>query len=170
MKAIEINDIKKFTSALFVGKTFDTFCVTEASFSTLINIRIDGRVNREFLTGEKEPEVAEGGNYLEGDGEKNEPVKWENIKSLCYNIIAGKRLPLKFKIVFMVPPEKMGNLIEREGLDISARSVNAMFLNIRFENKKLTCTTGISLKEFTLDKSLENAWDNSMEKFLERFV
>ena len=38
-------------------------------------------------------------------------------------------------------------------------------LNIRFENGKLSCTTGTSLKLFTLDKSLDQAWDRMVQKF-----
>jgi len=78
MKSIEIDNIRKFTSALFVGETFDSFCVTEASFSTLVDISIDGHINREFLGEEAAP-----------DENADETAAWKKLKPLCYEIIKG---------------------------------------------------------------------------------
>ena len=49
MRAIEIDNLKQFTTALFAGETFDGFLVTEASFSTITNITIDGHINQDFM-------------------------------------------------------------------------------------------------------------------------
>ncbi len=159
MKSIEIGNIKKFTSALFVGGDFDTFCVAEASMSTLINVTIDGHTNPEFLKTE------------DGTVPDISPIiKWSEIKSLCYDVIKGTRLPLKFRIILMVPEAKVGSFITNAGLDIRPEEVGTLALNIRYEAGKLTCITGTSLKAFRPDKTLEEAWDASMMKFLGRFA
>ena len=38
-------------------------------------------------------------------------------------------------------------------------------MNITYQNKEVTCTSGTSMKTFTLDKSLDHAWDEMMLKF-----
>ena len=41
-----------------------------------------------------------------------------------------------------------------------------MYLNLNYDGTRLTCTTGISLKLFTMDKTLEKAWDDAAQKKL----
>ena len=40
-----------------------------------------------------------------------------------------------------------------------------LYLNIHFENGRLSCVTGTSFKTFTLDKTLEHVWDEYAERF-----
>ena len=157
MRVFEIDNVKKFTLNLFVGDAFDDFLVTEASFSTLTNITIDGHMNREFM-GEAELALPE----------KDKVIAWRTLKPLCYNIIKGQKVPLRFKIIFMLPTEIVLKFLDDEGLDIEPVEINALFLNVKFESGALTCTTGTSMKIFTLDKSLEDAWECRMMKFLDR--
>lgn len=157
MRVFEIDNIKKFTSNLFIGKAFDDFLVTEASFSTLTNITIDGHMNREFM-GEAELALPD----------KDRVISWRALKPLCYNIIKGQKVPLRFKIIFMMPTQMVLSFLDDEGLDFEPIEINALFLNVKFENNALTCTTGTSMKIFTLDKSLEDAWECRIMKFLDR--
>lgn len=158
MRSISIENIKSFTTHLFAKDTFDGFLVTEASFSTITNITIDGHINRDFM-GEAElalPENQEGS------------VFWRKLRPLCYEIIKGQKVPLRFKIVFMMPSDYVQSFLESTGLHYRPDQVNGLFLNITFQEGKLSCATGTSLKEFTLDKSLEHAWDDQIEKLLKR--
>ncbi len=158
MKSISIENIKNFTTHLFAGETFDGFLVTEASFSTITNITIDGHINQDFM-GEAElalPENREGAVY------------WKKLRPLCYEIIKGQKVPLRFRIVFMMPSDFVFQFLSSTGLDFEPVQVNGLFLNVNFQDGKLVCTTGTSLKDFTLDKSLEYAWDDQIEKFLIR--
>ena len=158
MKSVNIENIKSFTTHLFARETFDGFLVTEASFSTITNITIDGHINRDFM-GEAELAMPEN---------KEGTVYWKKLRPLCYEIIKGQKVPLRFKIVFMMPSEAVLSFLDSAGLDYEAVQVNALFLNVNFQDGKLVCTTGTSLKEFTMDKSLEYAWDEQVVKFLNR--
>lgn len=193
MNLIEITNIKKFTTALFAGETFDSFCVTEASFSTLFSVSIDGHINQDFLkgpgpaaseaTGTQEigsadavegmaARVAEESAYQTAapEGPFDEVIKWGQIRSLCYNIVKGKRLPVRFRIIFMTPPEKVAGFLASHDLtNYSPSEINALFMNVYYEGGKLTCTTGVSMKSFSMDKSIERAWDESVVKFISRF-
>jgi len=156
MRSIEIENLKKFTTALFARETFDGYLVTEASFSTITTITIDGHINQEYM-GEADLALPEN---------KEKVVYWKKLRPLCYEIIKGQKVPLRFKIVFMMPSEVVLKFLDDAGLDFEPIEVNALFLNLTFQEGKLICTTGTSMKAFTLDKSLEIAWDDQVEKLL----
>ena len=48
------------------------------------------------------------------------------------------------------------------------RNAAALFINITFENGAIGVTTGFSQKVFALDKSLDQAWDEVVEKFFKK--
>lgn len=156
MRLTEIENKKKFTRALFTGDAFDKFLVTEAAFDTLTGFRIDGHINMDFLDDSEAalPENQEGVIY------------WSRVKNFCFEIIKGKKLPLKFKIVFMLPVRLYKAFLARTQVDFKPEDINALFLNISYQEDKLTSTSAVSLKNFSLDKSLENAWDDYISRFI----
>lgn len=156
MRLIEVENIKSLTTALFAKDSFDKFLVTEASISALNTFTFDGHINDSYLD-EKEAALPD---YKEGI------VYWSKIKPLCYEIIKGKKVPLRFKIVFALPKHLFSAFLKKAQLDMNPDNINALFLNIGFQANHLTCTTAISLKSFSLDKSLENAWDEYINKFI----
>lgn len=158
MKSTVIENIKKFTAHIFTRDTFDNFLVTEASFSTSFDVSIDGHINQDYLDGAESslPENREG------------VVFWKKLRPLCFGLIKGQKVPLRFKIVFMIPSSYVAKFLSGAGLNYSPDQVNALFLNVTYQDGKLVCTTGTSLKGFTLDRSLEQAWDAQMESFLIR--
>lgn len=56
MVAREIEDIKGFTSDLFVGTKFDSFLLKEARFVTFAAFDIDGKVREDYYTREEREE------------------------------------------------------------------------------------------------------------------
>ncbi len=156
MRLIEVENIKALTSHLFAKDSFDKFLATEVSISALNTITIDGHINEQYLD-EKEIALPEN---------KEGVIYWSKIRSLCYEIIKGRKVPLRFKIVFALPRHLFGAFLKKVNLGMSPDDINALFLNIGFQANKLTCTTAVSLKSFSLDKSLENAWDEYINKFI----
>ena len=47
-------------------------------------------------------------------------------------------------------------------VNIGLENVTGLYLNVNFQDGKMSCTTGASLKTFSLDKSLEQQWDEYM--------
>ena len=156
MKSIEIENIKNLTTALFTGTNFDEFLVTEAYFSTLFDVSIEGHINKDFLNDEEKelPENKEGS------------VSWGRVRGYCFELIKGRKTPLKFKIVFRMPSNRVEGFIRKYGLNFEPEDINALFLNVNYEAGKMWCVTGTSMKAFTLDKSVDEAWDAQMQKFL----
>ena len=46
--------------------------------------------------------------------------------------------------------------------------VGGLYINIQYENHEMICVTGTSMKQFTLDRTLENEWDENVKKFLKK--
>ena len=150
-----ITDIKTFTSALFVGEIFDNFLVSDVSITTYNTFSIDGHIRKGFYSNEEYEEL--GAPALS---------KWSSLKPFCFNIIKGKKLPLSFKIIFCLSEEAIMSFLSDNELDYAIENINGLFINIKFENNELSYVTGTSLNIFTLDRSLEQAFDSYISKFI----
>ena len=64
---------------------------------------------------------------------------WQEVKPYCFSIIKGKKTPLSFKIVFQLSRQA-----------------------------SLICTTGTSMKLFSMDKSLDLLWDEAVITFFKK--
>ena len=160
MKSIEIENVKQFTTQLFAGTAFDDFLAVEATFLTAATFTIDGHINPGFLDEEQLqfPENQEG------------ILHWKKLKAICFEIIKGKKVPQRFKIIFKMPKSKIEIFLRQSGLSVPTEQISGLFLNINYQGGKLYCTTGASLKIFTMDKSLENQWDEYMSNQLKKFA
>ena len=155
MTALQITDLKKFTSLLFTDDTFDKFLLHDACFVTAHTVNIEGKKNPEFFTEE------------ERENELKEPyMRWADLRPFCMKLITGHRLPLGFKIVLLTAPENTEMMKKNAGFQDC--DVTSMSINISYQNNALTLTTGISYAGFTMDKSLDKYWDQSIIRFLNR--
>lgn len=83
-------------------------------------------------------------------------------------MIKGSRTPLSMKLVFSMPRHSIESFIAKNVLNTRSDAVTGLYINIRYENKQLSVITGTSLSSFTLDKSMENAWDTAVEHFIKK--
>ncbi len=154
MKSFEIEDIKNYMNELLVNEKFDSFYLYEARVKTNLDYYIGGKLNLDFYDEE------------ERDGlESSEYVCWGKVKHTIYDLMKGKRLPINFKVILMFNNENVNRLIEMNNLPIRSEDVGGLFYNIYFEKGALAVTTGTSLKVFTLDKTLEHMWDDTVGKY-----
>lgn len=157
MISIKITNKKNFMQRLLASELFDAFYVEEAEITTFNTFHIDGLVHKDFykdtLTGE-DPEAV------------SEYSSWKELKHICYDLIKGKRTPLSFKFVFYLNDEAKSRLIKESDAGIDDSQVK-LGLNIRFVNGDIIVTTGCAISIFTLDKSIEKAWDNYIPSFLD---
>ena len=159
MIALQITHVKDFMSQLLLQDTFDHFLVSEASVTTFASFSIDGRVHPDFY-GEEEAQA------LKHQGRTQ--VLWKDIRPFCYSIIKGRRPPLSFQFVFQLPHQELDLLLERSGLSFDPENIFGLFFNCKYQQGSLTVTTGSSLKVFTMDRSLDQAWDRMLQDFLHR--
>lgn len=77
----------------------------------------------------------------------------------------GKHTPLHFKIVFQLSRQNVEKLLTGSGLSWTSADVFGLYLNLQYDGSHVTCTTGTSLKTFSMDKSLDRVWDEMVTKF-----
>ena len=156
MIALQITSMKQFMNQLLMTDTFDPFLLEEAVISTGNTFTIDGHINRDFYG-------------TEGDSPETLPEfrPWSEIKSLCFDLIKGKRTPLSFRFVLHLKPEKAIALLEKENCDVEPSQVKALVLNIRYDGSKAVLTTGTAFHTFLLSKEPDAIWDKNLQKYLD---
>ena len=157
MVALKIEEQKTFTFGLFIGELFDRFLVREANITTFNSFTIDGRVRHGYYSDEDLEEK-----------QIEEFSAWKAVKPFCFSLIKGKRLPESFRIVFMLSPDGKETFVEKRIPGMSPDSVGGLYLNVNYENNEMTVVTGTSMNIFTLDKTLEREWDESVKQFLKK--
>lgn len=157
MTALQITSLKQFMNHLLILETFDTFLLEEAVITTANTFSIDGRINRDFYSGD-EAEAMEA---------LPEFRPWSEIKGLCFDLIKGRRTPLFFRFVLHLTPEKATELLQREGDETAPSQVKALVLNIRYDGSKAVLTTGTAFHTFVLSKEADMIWDHALKKYLD---
>lgn len=157
MIALEFADLKDFMNKLLLTDMFDHFLLSEATVVTYNTFIIDGHLNKDFFSEEE---------LQEFDGETIS--KWSHIRPLCLQQIKGKKQPLSFKFIYILSNEDTSKLLEESGLNYSREDINGLTFSIYFRNNQLSCVTGVSLKTFTLNKSLEQYWDSKVQEFFKK--
>ena len=147
MEVFKAYETKQFMSELLKSDTFDTFEVKLVDIETFIKISLNCKINKTFF------------DLNEQENIKNDFALWKDIKPIVYKIIKGKKLPKNLKIVLSLPKDLVKEI---------SSSSTTMFLNIIYENKEIVCITGISEKVFSLDKSSEQKWDNTIKTFFKK--
>ncbi len=195
MIAVKISDNRSFLSALFTRPVFDTFILGEAQITTYTTFRIDGTWHPAYFSeapgrpsaavpqslrqdpaDRKLPAAGQVSEYLSaGSGQPVEASEkghlraqepsWARIRPIVRAIVSGKHSPLSFRIILKMPDKGIQSILTSGSLSARVEDVNGLFLNITYQNEEILCTSGVSLKTFTLDKSLDKIWDDMMLRF-----
>jgi len=83
-------------------------------------------------------------------------TSWGEVRPHTFGIIKGDKPPKTIKII-------LGKDMDGNDMDNPV----SVFINIHFEDSKISLTTGISKKGFSLDRSDDEKWDAQVIKFLE---
>jgi len=154
MKSFDVEDIKNYMNQLLVNERFDSFYLYEARVKGAIDYFIGGKLNRDYFD---EGEIE--------DIKDTDYISWGKVKQTIYDLMKGNKLPINFKIILMFNRDNIKRLIEMNNLPVKPEDIGALFYNIHYESGQLNITTGTSLKVFTLDKRLEQLWDETVEKY-----
>lgn len=158
MISLKILEIKNFMSQLLLHNVFDNFLMSELDITTFTSFHISGKLNHDYYSTDELEELKD-----------RKIANWNEIKPFAFNLIKGNKLPSAIKIVFALTPENIEKLINKSGVPLKAEEVNGLFLNIRYENGNLSLVSGTSLRTFTMDKTLDYAWDNYIKSFLKHY-
>ena len=126
---------------LFREGAFDAFEVRGLEVGTFTNFQVSGALDRSF---EDAPEAGPA------------HCAWERIKPFAVAFIKGKKRPKVIKITLAHPSEDTARI---------HTNAAALFLNINYENNEAQLSTAVSQRNFSLDKSVDGAWDDYIEAF-----
>ena len=126
---------------LLCRSTFDAFCVPELSLSTFASFHMDGHILKDYYTKEE-------------------------YETVCFELIRGNHTPLSFSIVLQLSSRAVESFLSETDTSFTVSDINGLFLNLRYKDSRLNAVTGTSLNIFSMDKSLEHAWDQKIQKFI----
>ncbi len=152
MTVITLN-AKICMSHLLLKDTFDRFSFLEGEITTFNKFTIDGFLHKNFF--DEEPEYTY--SY------------WRQVREFCLSIIKGKRTPLNFKIILSLAPENFEDFLKKHQITtFHSEEISGLYLNFHYDGAVLQCITGISMKTFYMDKTLEKEWDSYAEEFFKK--
>ena len=88
------------------------------------------------------------------------------MKTICFQLIKGKKVPTFMKIILHQKPEYTYTLLEEGGALEFVNVLKAFVVTIKFDSNGLMLTTGTSFSTFIMDKTPDLLWDNAFRKFL----
>lgn len=147
MITLDIIDVKKTMGVLLKGTLFDEFETRTIEIHTFSKFHIDGILNKAFFSTD------------ERELYKRNYILWKEIKPYIFQIIKGEKTPTYFKIILSANENLLLNFSD---------DISALFINLVYSQEKFTCTTGLALKNFTLDKSNEYEWDEYILSFFKK--
>ncbi len=148
-----VEELKSFMAILLRGELFDSWEVTEAKVETFFELSVNGRLKKDFF---EEP------------GELNRDfAKWGEIKELFFQAIKGKRLPGMLRIVLAADREWTERILRECGKEKEEAGA-ALYLNIRYSAGGCQVISGVSHVGFTMDKTLDSAWDTALQEFFKK--
>ncbi len=151
MIALALTEVKECMAKLLLSEVFDPFYFIEGEIVTFGTFQMDGYLKKEFFEKDMVPE--------------REYALWKEVREYCFSLIKGKRTPLSFKFVLGLSSSNIEKLLLGQGLDFKPQDVRGLYINLKYDGTKLQCTTGTALNLFTMDKSLEQAWDKMVQIF-----
>lgn len=154
MIALQIADIKSFMKKLLLTDSFDRFLLLEGAVTTFNTFHIDGNLQKSYYTREEQELLA-----------KRSLSFWGEVRPFCLELIKGKRTPLSFRFTFQLSASNTEKLLGQTGITILPEQIRGLLINIRYDGHILSCTTGTSLAVFTMDKKLDHAWDDMVQKY-----
>ncbi|MCR5357668.1 MAG: DUF5721 family protein [Lachnospiraceae bacterium] len=168
MKLFKINNAAIFMTGLLSEKetVFDSFLLSEAIISTSNAYTIDGHINKDFYTADEldllREKAKESGRIF-----SENLIRWESVKGYCYSYIRGKKPPLSFRITLALAQENVIKFLNSVDSPVLPEQISSLNVNIKYDGGALTCTTAVSLNIFSIDRTLNEAWDNMFERFLD---
>jgi len=153
MISLKILEMNRFMGKLLKGETFDGFLLKEGFLRTNIEYRFQGQLFAEYFDTEEQAKLEE------------KYVYWGELRPTVFELIKGKKTPLAFSFTLLLTKNDTTQLLARRQVNVGEDSPS-LFLQIRFEHGIGHMVTGTARNVFTLDKSLEEAWDAEVRQLM----
>lgn len=148
-----IEELKSFMSLLLKGELFDSWEVIEAKVETFFELSVNGRLKKDFF---EDREVVQ-----------RDFANWGEVKEIFFQAIKGKRLPGMLRIVLAADRAWTERVLDECG-KAKEEAGASLYLNIRYSANGCQVVSGVSHVGFTLDKTLDSAWDAELQEFFKK--
>lgn len=155
MIALTLPELKHATGCIFTKETFDYFLVKEITIRTSNTFHVDGKLHPDYYS-EEEKELLRDPVYSD----------WKSLRPFCFQLIRGKKLPQSFALVFQLSSSNIEKFLQQYHLSCQVSDIGGLYLHFRYENGVLTAVSGTSLNFFSLDKTIDAAWDDMVKRIL----
>lgn len=157
MIALEVTDIGDFMKKFLIQNVFDQFYLLEGEVATFGTFRMEGELNDVWYTSD-ETEMLQNRRWS----------LWSEVKPVAFLLMKGKKLPVSFRFVLQLSDANTDWLLNKYHLAGLKDQLGGLYLNIRYQEKKLVCITGLSYKTFVMDKTLDHLWDDTARQFMKQ--
>jgi len=151
--SLKILEMNRFMGKLLKGENFDGFLLKEGFLRTNMEYRFQGQLFAEYFDTSEQEKLDE--RY----------VYWGELRPTLFELIKGKRTPLAFSFTLLLSKNDTIQLLSRRQVNVGEDSPS-LFLQIRFDHGLGHIVTGTARNTFTLDKSMEEAWDLEVKQIL----
>ncbi|MBC7959075.1 MAG: hypothetical protein H7X94_04335 [Vallitaleaceae bacterium] len=157
MIALQIEDIKVFMNKMFKDVTFDEFEVISMFISQIVTFTVEGALNTAFFDTDEQEAIGE-----------QKYIKWADLKQTVMPLVKGNKTPTSMKIVFAISQKSKLNIVLKSNTPFRPEDVHGFYLNLYYESNQLKVVTGTNYKLFSLDKSVEKYFDDSIIRFFNK--
>ena len=153
MISLKILEMNRFMGKLLKGENFDGFLLKEGFLRTNIEYRFQGQLFAEYFDTSEQEKLEE------------KYVYWGELRPTLFELIKGKRTPLAFSFTLLLTKNDTTELLARRQVSVG-EDTPSLFLQIRFDHGAGHIVTGTARNTFTLDKSLDEAWDAEIKQII----
>ena len=155
MLSLKINDIKITMAHLLLRETFDEFLLEESKVVTFAMFEINGKRNLNCYDDD------------EKENQLSELLYWGEARDFLFDYIKGKKTPEYMKFSLKASHKAAEKILAESGVFSRYLSEQPdLYLQIRYEKGELTMVTGITHREFTMDKTLDRGWDDAIREWI----
>lgn len=153
MISLKILEMNRFMGKLLKAENFDCFLLKDGFLRTGMEYRFQGRIFPEYFDADEQEKRTEEYTY------------WGEVKPFVYELVKGKRTPLAFSFTLLLTKKNTAELLTGRQVNVGEDSPS-LFLQIRFEHGMGHIVTGTARNTFTLDKSLDETWDEEVKQLM----
>lgn len=157
MIALEVTDIGDFMKKFLIQNVFDQFYLLEGEVATFSTFRIEGGLNDGWYTSD-ETDILQNRKWS----------LWSEVKPVAFLLMKGKKLPVSFRFVLQLSDANTEWLLNKYHLEMLKDQLSGLYLNIRYQERKLVCVTGLSYKTFVMNRTLDHLWDDTARQFMKQ--
>lgn len=147
--------MNRFMAKLLKGECFDRFLLKEGFLRTGIEYRFQGHIFKEYYELSEQELLTE------------EYAAWSEVKTVVFDLIKGKKTPLAFSFTLQLARRELPEFLEQQNVSVG-EDTPSLFLQVRFDHGTGHIVTGTARNVFTLDKTLEEAWDAYVKQYLKQ--